>query len=213
MKFAHNKGRTLRFPGLVSTITRVFLSGCWLQADQDLSQEVVIHFRAAQEAASAGELDRAVKEYGTVFTLDPTLVGARVNLGLTYHALGKYELTVADLGRALQAQPNLFAANLSIGIGYGKLGFTSKAVPPLERAVRAQPPNMEARRALAASLLPEGDFKEATEQFRTLFGLKPNKEEPWYSLGRSYLEMVISLVNRRTTRHGRSAWTMRLTGD
>ena len=160
MKFAHHKHRTLRFPRLVSTIACVVLLSGWLRADQDPSQEVVIHFRAAQQAASAGELDRAVKEYKTVLTLDPTLAEAHVNLGLTYHALGKYELAVAELAKALQAQPNLFAANLFIGLGYGKLGFTAKAIPPLERAVRAQPSNMDARRALAADLLSEGGFKE-----------------------------------------------------
>jgi tetratricopeptide (TPR) repeat protein len=213
LKFAHHKGRILRFPGLVSTIACVVLSVCWVQAGQDPSQEVLIHFRTAQQAATAGELDRAAGEYKTVLTLDPTLVEARVNLGLIYHALGKYELAVVELGRALQVQPNLFPANLLIGIAYSKLGFTAKAVPPLERAVRAQPSNMEARRALAGCLLSEEDFKEATEQFRTLFRLEPDKQEAWYSLGHSYLEMATSLVNRMSTRHRSSAWTKRLTGD
>jgi tetratricopeptide (TPR) repeat protein len=213
VRFTHHKSRILRFPGLVSTIACVVLSCCWLLANQDLSQEAVIHFRAAQQAATTGELDRAAEEYKTVLTLDPTFVEARVNLGLTYHALGKYELAVAELERALQAQPSLFPANLFIGIGYAKLGFTAKAVPRLERALRVQPSNMDARSALAGCLLSEEDYRAATEQFRTLFTLEPNKQEAWYSLGRSYLEMVMSLANRMTTQHGRSAWTKRLAGD
>jgi len=213
LKFAYPEGRTLRFLGLVSTIACVVLSSCWLPAGQEPSQEVAIHFRAAQRAATAGELDRAVEEYKTVLALDPTIVEARVNLGLTYHALGKYDLAVAELGKALQIQPDLFSANLFLGLGYGKLGYPAKGIPPLKRAVRAQPSNMEARRALGAFLLSEGDFNEASEQFRTLFHLEPNQQEAWYSLGHSYMELAKSLVNLMTTRHGRSAWTMRLAGD
>src|ERR1019366_4955092 len=44
LKFAHHKSRTLRFGGLVSTVACLVLSGSWLLADQDPSQEAVVHF-------------------------------------------------------------------------------------------------------------------------------------------------------------------------
>jgi tetratricopeptide (TPR) repeat protein len=62
-------------------------------------------------------------------------------------------------------------------------------------------------------LLAEENYRGATEQFRALFTLEPNREEAWYALGRDYLEMVMKLVNRLTTRYGTSAWTKRLAGD
>ncbi len=180
---------------------------------QDTPTTVIAHFRAAQAAAKAGKLDQAAEEYKKVLQLDPTLVEARVNLGLTYHALGDYDLAITELTRVLRTQPDLFPANLFIGIEYAKLGSPAKAVPYLRRAMLAQPSDREARRALAGCLLSLEDYGGAAEQFRALFSLAPNKEEAWYSLGRSYLEMVMSLVNRKALRHGNSAWTKRLAGD
>jgi len=213
MKLGQHKGVTLLILALAFSIASSVVSHGQSLLGQDLSPQVTTHFRAAQQAANAGQLDRAVEEYKKVLAFAPTLVEARVNLGLTYHALGNYDLAVAELAKALQAQPDLFPANLFSGLEYAKLGFTTKAIPRLERALRVQPSSSEARRALAGCLLSEEDYKGATEQFRTLFRLEPNKQEAWYSLGRSYLEMVMSLVNRMTTRHGRSAWTKRLAGD
>jgi tetratricopeptide (TPR) repeat protein len=188
------------------------LSPAPMQA-QDIPQQVTSHFREAQAAANAGDLDRAAQEYQSVLTLDPTLVEARVNLGLVYHALGHYEQAIAEFGKVLRARPDSFPANLFIGIGYAKLGFSKKALPALRRAAQAQPSNREARRALAGCLLAEEDYQGAMEQFRTLFTLEANKAEAWYSLGHSYLEMVMDLVNRMALRNGASPWTKRLAGD
>ena len=152
-------------------------------------------------------------EYKRVLALDPDLVEARVNLGLTYHALGEYQLAILELERALQTQPNLFPGNLFLGIEYAKLGPTSKAVPFLRRALQTKPSDLEARSALARCLLSQGDYRGAAEQLRTLFTLEPDKQQAWYSLGHSYLEMVTSLIKGKAVRNGRSAWTKRLAGD
>jgi len=213
VEYADPNKRSFSRRGLVRAAACIILSYGWLPAVQDQSQEVANHFRAAQQAAKAGELEHAAKEYQTVLSLDPMLVEAMVNLGLTYHALGSYQQAAGQLERALRAQPDLFPANLFLGIEYAKLGYTAKALPPLERAVRSQPASVEARRALAGCLLSKDEYRGAAEQFRSLFTLQPNQEEAWYALGRDYLEMVMDLVNRLITRHGEAAWTKRLAGD
>lgn len=180
---------------------------------QSIEAQVVVHFRAAQQATQAGQLDRAVEEYKKVLRLDPTLIEARTDLGLAYHMLGQYDLSVAELAKAARAKPQLLAANLFLGIGYLKLGLVDKAFPPLERALAADPSNREAHRALAACYLAKDNYREAAKHFQTLFNLEPSKEEGWFRLGRDDLDMARRLTARLSQEYRTSAWAQRLAGD
>jgi tetratricopeptide (TPR) repeat protein len=57
-------------------------------------------FRAGQQALREGRFDLAAEDFQKVLRLDPNFVEARVNLGLAYHALGKYGEAVRELEAA-----------------------------------------------------------------------------------------------------------------
>jgi tetratricopeptide (TPR) repeat protein len=110
---------------------------------------VLVHFRAAQQAIQRGDINRAVSEYKTVLRLDPTLVEARINLGLAYHMLGEYERAVSELAQGLHERPKVLGANVVLGGDYLKLGRPQKAIAPLKEALAMDPSNREARRGTA----------------------------------------------------------------
>lgn len=62
-------------------------------------------FHAAQKDAASGKLEQAAEEYKHVLRLDPDLIEARVNLGLTYHSLGQYKLAIEELEKAPISDP------------------------------------------------------------------------------------------------------------
>jgi len=183
------------------------------EAPQSNPAQLELHFRAGQQAFQGGQLDRAVEEYKRVLELDPSLVEARVNLGLAYHALGQYDHAIAELAKAVQDNPKLLAANLFLGIDYLKLGMNSKAEAMLHRALSIDPSNREARRALATSELAQGRYFEAVQEFRAIFSRETNKEEAWFTLGHDYLELAKRLSGTLTLRHAGSAWAHRFFAD
>jgi tetratricopeptide (TPR) repeat protein len=174
---------------------------------------VVAHFQAAQEATQAGNIEQAVKEYKTVLQLDPTVIEARVNLGLAYHMLGQYDLAVGELSQALRERPNLLGPNIVLGIDYLKLGSPAKAIIPLTQALTLEPSNREARRALAACYLARDDYRNADAEFRKVFALDSDKEQAWFVLGRDYLDMTKRLNVRMAHVYADSAWSYRWAGD
>jgi tetratricopeptide (TPR) repeat protein len=174
---------------------------------------VIAHFQAAQQATQAGNIEQAVKEYKAVLQLDPSVVEARVNLGLAYHMLGQYDLAVGELSKALREKPNLLGPNIVLGIDYLKLGSPAKAIVPLKQALTLQPSNREALRALAASYLAEDNYRNAAGEFRKVFALDSDKEQAWFVLGRDYLDMTKRLNASMSHVYAGSAWSYRLAGD
>jgi tetratricopeptide (TPR) repeat protein len=174
---------------------------------------IIAHFQAALQATQAGNIEQAVKEYKAVLELDPTVIEARVNLGLAYHMLGQYDLAVGELAKALRERPNLVGPNIVLGIDYLKLGSPAKALAPLKEALTLEPSNREARRALAACYLAGDDYRNADAEFRKVFALDSDKEQAWFALGRDYLDMTKRLNLRMSRVYADSAWNYRLAGD
>lgn len=185
-------------------------SSPWTPPAQDnLTQQ----FRAAQEDMRTGRFDAAIGELKQVLRADPGLVEARINLGLAYHATGEYKLAVAELSQAAKERPDLLPAHLFLGLSYLKLGQPAKAVSALDRALALDASNPEARRALAAADLSEGNYRQAAIQFRKLAAADSEKADAWFTLGRDYLQMAKPLTNELSMRFPSSAWSLRLAGD
>jgi predicted Zn-dependent protease len=184
--------------------------GCGQASPQD---ELARHFRAGQQAMQSRRFDEAVEQFKQVLRLRPEVVEARVDLGLAYHALGDYTLAASELERAATARPDLLPAHLFLGISYLKLGSPEKAIPPLDRCLVLDSSNREARRALAAAELAEGDYSKAASQFRKLAASEPDTADAWFTLGQNYLQMAKRLITPLTIESRDAPWSLRLAGD
>lgn len=172
------------------------------------------HFRAGQSALQAGNATAAVKEFQAVLALDPTLVEARVNLGLAYHLAGDYRHAVEQLVLSRKVRPDIVGANIVLGNDYLKLGEAEKAVAPLEDVLKADPDNWQAARLLRDALVNSDDYRQATLFARKVFQQQGGASaESWYALGETYLDMSKRLGLRLNSQFSHTPWNERLTGD
>jgi tetratricopeptide (TPR) repeat protein len=195
----------------------IFLALWWLVPScatcQTSEGQVEPLFRAGQEAMKQGQFARAAEEFKKVLALDPTLLEARVNLGLAYQSLFRYDLAVRHLEKALRERPNLLGPTVIVGMDYLKLGSPEKAVPFLQRALKLDPSNREAHRALSSCYLDQENFRSAAAEFRQIAVLDPDKSEAWFKLGHQYLDLAARLAYRGARLYRESAWGHRFLGD
>lgn len=177
------------------------------------STETASRFRAAQEALQEGRFAEAESAFQALLEADPDIAEARANLGLALFLQGKYVAAVAELGGVAAAKPDLAVAHLFLGLGHLKLGAPDKAIPALERSLENAPGNLDARRALAACYLAEGDYAGAVREHQAVHALTQDKTEAWHVLGRNYMNLMSELGGRLVRSQPDSAWAARLGAD
>jgi tetratricopeptide (TPR) repeat protein len=182
-------------------------------ACQTPDDQVVVHFRAGEEALKRGELTTARDEFRKVLALDPDLAEADVNLGLVYNELGEYSLSASNLSAGLHQRPNLAGPIIVLGIDYLKLEEPEKAIPALERGLRLDPSNLEGHRALSRCYLAQGDFRQTADEYQKMASLDPDRADAWYNLGHDYLNLSARLAFRGSRTYLNSPWGHRFLGD
>lgn len=196
----------------------IFLLISWLvtpslATGQTSEDQLERSFRAGQQAMKQGQLARAVEEFKKVLALDPNLVEAEVNLGLTYQSLFEYDSALRYLTNALRKRPNLLGPIVIVGMDYLKIGSPEKAIPFLQHALKLDPSNGEAHQALASAYLGKDDFGSAAEEFRKIAALDSDKSEASFKLGHEYLDLSARLAFRGARLYRESAWGHRFLGD
>lgn len=184
------------------------------QAAADVpAHETASRFQAAQEALQEGRFADAEEGFRSILEFDPDIAEARANLGLALFLQGEYAAAVTQLQAVAAAQPNLAVAHLFLGFGHLKLGAPAKAIPALERSLEHAPGNLDARRALAACYLAEGDYAGAVREYQAVHSLTQDKTEAWHALGRNYMDLMSELGGRLVRSQPDSAWAARLGAD
>jgi tetratricopeptide (TPR) repeat protein len=180
---------------------------------QTADEKIEESFRAGQMALQQGQFAQAAEDFKKVLQLDPTLLEARVNLGLAYQGLLEYGEATRYLAKALRERPNLLGPNVIVGMDYLKLGSPEKGIPFLQAALKLDPTNRDAREALASSYLAQDNFGAAAEQFHRIADLDPDKSEAFFRLGHEYLDLAARLAYRGAHLYRDSAWGHRFLGD
>ncbi len=194
--------------------------GLWLAASAtaqaaggDPADEHAKRFQAAQMALQEGRFAEAAAGFKAVLETAPELTEARANLGLVLFLQGEFGDAVTELERVAAEQPDLAVSHLFLGLGHLKLGAPGKAIPALERSLQDNPGNLDARRALAACYLAEGDYAGAVREYQAAHSLTEDKTEAWHTLGRSYMNLMSELGGRLVKSQPDSAWAARLSAD
>jgi tetratricopeptide (TPR) repeat protein len=196
----------------------LFLLGLLLQkpvlaTGQSSEQDIEISFRAGQAALRHGDFLRATEQFKKVLALDPSLVEAKVNLGLAYQSLLDYDAAVHYLAPALLERPNLAGLNTILGMDYLKLGLPEKAAPHLRRALELNPSSPDAHEAMAVYHLTQENFQGAVEQYRKVAALNSDQAEALFTIGHQYLDLAARLAYRGARLYPDSAWGHRFLGD
>ena len=166
---------------IIATLLAVFclpLSTSAQSAADVASHETASRFQTAQEALQEGRFAEAEDAFRSILEADPDIAEARANLGLALFLQGEYAAAVTELEGVARARPDLAVAHLFLGLGHLKLGAPAKAIPALERSLENAPGNLDARRALAACYLAEGDYAGAVREHQAVHVLLEKAKNP-----------------------------------
>jgi len=143
-------------------------------------------FRQAQAASSAKDYGHAEKLYRQILRADPTILAARVNLGLACYWQRKNREAVAEFQKALRANPKEFNPLLFSGLAYLDLGEYDRAQTQLQAAVRVQDLDPLLFWALGSLALIHGDANAAIPFLERSVALDPNNVRAVWLLGQAY---------------------------
>ncbi|MBU4400040.1 MAG: tetratricopeptide repeat protein, partial [Planctomycetes bacterium] len=105
------------------------------------------HSRQAVELHKAGELEKAVEEYGKALVLYPRYTEVYYNRGLARRKLDDIPGAIADYSRAIRLDPGYIPAYANRGFAYYKLGELDLAIADFERILELDPKNADARKS------------------------------------------------------------------
>src|SRR5438477_3323678 len=99
-------------------------------------QQVLQHAIALHQS---GDIDGAIREYGSFLKLRPDMVQVRSNLGAALSQAGRYEQAITEYELALEKDPHNPAILLNLALAYYKTAQIQKAAEELTMVRQLQP--------------------------------------------------------------------------
>jgi tetratricopeptide (TPR) repeat protein len=131
-------------------------------------------FEAAEEAAGAGDLDRAERLYYACLSATPRDPIVRFNLGNVLRELGRIAEAKVHYQAALDAEPGFAEAHFNLAHLAMKAENPAEAMAHLERAVIAEPDYPDPLYNLAALYIQHDRIKDAAPLLERYIRLDPN---------------------------------------
>jgi tetratricopeptide (TPR) repeat protein len=164
------------------------LSGPRVAGAQDSNLEEL--FRQAQAASAAKDYAGAEALYRRILRADPTLLPARVNLGLACYWQHKNREAVTEFQKALRVSPKEFTALLFSGLAYLDLGEYDRAQVQLQTAARVQDMDALLFWALGSLAMIHGDANAAVPLLERSLALDANNVRAVWLLGQAYARLA-----------------------
>ncbi len=155
------------------------------------------HAGLGQIAFDRGDNQDAITHYEAALADQPQADSLHHPLGLAYREIGELDkarshLELSGNGKVISADPLKLAVDMLArgsgtqvmqGVAAFREGQFEEAATAYRAAIEANPKNLEARRALAATLVELGDDEGAIEQYRALLAADSKQPLVAYSLG------------------------------
>jgi tetratricopeptide (TPR) repeat protein len=139
------------------------------------------HAALGESYFTVGKVDKAVEEFKTLVTLDPS-PRSYVFMGLCYRHLGKYEEAKRYLEQSLSADPNNLPALFNLGFIARKEGNNLQAEQYLQRAVRLGKDYPEALFELGNLKMDQKKYDQAVPLFRHFVEVTGDPTQGYYKL-------------------------------
>ena len=135
---------------------------CTLKIDHD-PNNVDAYIRRAEIYAKRGHLDKALKDYTRVLTLNPDHAGALRARAKIYREEEKFGLALADLSRLIRLNPHDYDAYVArIKIHVQRHEY-DKAAQDCEALLRIKPGDRELQKALVGLYVETHQYKKAVD--------------------------------------------------
>jgi tetratricopeptide (TPR) repeat protein len=159
------------------------------QGNDEVTPEVQELYAQAKAARQRGDNPTAIAKYQAMIKLAPHLAAAYNNLGMLYFDSHDYTRAAEVLQHGMELNPNMPSAAAMLGMSYFQLGKNEKAQPLLEAALRANPKDDQVEMVLVQILINERKLPEASSRLNDYLARNPKRQEAWYLLGKTYLQM------------------------
>jgi len=132
-----------------------------------------IHYGVATVCFMMNDLESAAYHFKEVIRLDPTRVGAYVNLGAVYNRMEQFEEAIQILRRSIQVDPKRAEGYYNLGLVYRKMGQTNLALQSYLEATRINPRMVDAHYNLANLYLEMSRYNLACNHYKKVLELRP----------------------------------------
>lgn len=166
------------------------------QGSGEVTPRVEALYAEAKAAQRAGDETTAVAKYEAILKAAPHLAPAYNNLGALYFDRGEYAEAARTLERGLALDPRMTTASGVLGMSYLKLGRSEEAKSRLEAAVNAHPADNTLQMSLAHAVLNLGEYEEAARVLRGCVERSPKDQAALYLLGKTYLQLSETTLNK-----------------
>jgi serine/threonine-protein kinase len=131
--------------------------------------------------------DEAEAAYRHALDLQPDLIAAHSNLGLTYMHQGRYAEGEAECRTAVSLQPDFAPAHANLGCALDRQGKYGEAEAACRTAIRLNPDLAVAHATLGSALIHHGKFIEGEAASRRAVSLQPSLVEAHTNIGAALL--------------------------
>lgn len=119
--------------------------------------------------------------------LNPNLLMAHNDLGVTYLASGNYGKAVFHLRRTVGLNPDSALAHNNLGHALAEMGKTEDGIKEYKKSIEIDPYNDLAHSNLATALVDKGEIGSAIREYKKAVEINPNSALYHYNLGTALL--------------------------
>lgn len=149
--------------------------------------DAAAHFDLGYVYTALRQTDNAITEYRKAVALDPKMLQAQLNLGLSLLSTDP-KAAVEPLEQIISLNYPFARGHYLLGVAEERSGNSAAAEKEYVVAVKLDPNDADAQAALGRSYLNDGNSANAEEQFRELLRLKPGDPEAEQGLAQSLLQ-------------------------
>lgn len=131
-----------------------------LKTKINLANKGQIYLDLANQTFERGELNQATYYYLHALFLNPDLIHARYNLGVTYLEMEEWEAAETVLLEVIKIEPNYAEAYNNLGNVYNRSNQYEKAIAKYRQAISLRYQLPDAHFNMGITLLQIGEFKE-----------------------------------------------------
>ena len=146
------------------------------------------HFWLGNALKASGDLEGALKSYGTALDLKPDFAQAHFNLANVYLARSQLDEAASALRQAIGKRPQFSEAYNHLGNVLLCQGKVADAIAAYRQAVASNPKNASAHNNLGSALKGVGEVEAAIECFRGALQLRPQFAEAHNNVGAALYE-------------------------
>jgi len=137
---------------------------------------------------SINKVDKAISALKKTIEINPDIVNAHHNSGITYFENGKLDEAINAFKNSLKIDPDFFESHRCLGLVYTNNGDYNNAIIHLKRALEINRNQIDALNLLGFAYINTNKYDEAISTYSISLKLNPMQADSWYNLGWIYFK-------------------------